>query len=116
MGTDDGPVEWTTIMKPPVGNEPICLTALLTSDYETPLFDLYIKPLGSKWDYSYVDGEISEKDFKSYVNNMGVSNTGLLEDDLQVMQDFWSKNAKMDDPIKMITDELPDPELLHLYK
>ena len=42
--------------------------------------------------------------------------TDILEDDLQVMQDFWSKNAKMDDPIKMITDELPDPELLHLYK
>ena len=116
MGTDDGPVEWTTIMKPPVGDEPICLTALLTSDYETPLFDFYMKPLGSKWDYSYLDGEISEKDFKAYVNNMGVSNTGLLEDELQVMQDFWSKNSKKDDPIKMITDELPDPSLLKLYK
>ena len=47
---------------------------------------------------------------------MGVSDTGLLEDDLQVMQDFWSQNSKMDDQIKMITDELPDPKLLHLYK
>ena len=116
MGTDDGPQEWTAIITPPVGNEPLCVSAVLTSDYETPLFDLYMKPLGSKWDYSYLDDVITKKDFDAYVNNMGVSDTGLLEDDLQVAQDFWSRNAKMDDPIKMITDELPDPELLHLYK
>ena len=116
MGTDDGPQEWTAIITPPVGNEPLCVSAVLTSDYETPLFDLYMKPLGSKWDYSYLDDVITKKDFDAYVNNMGVSDTGLLEDDLQVAQDFWSRNSKMDDPIKMITDELPDPELLHLYK
>ncbi len=116
MGTDDGPQEWMAILSPPVGNEPLCVNAVLTADYETPLFDLYMKPLGAKWDYSYVDDVITKKDFDAYVNNMGVSNTGLLEDDLQQMQDFWSKNAKRDDPIKMITDELPDPELLHLYK
>ncbi len=116
MGTDDGKKEWMAIIKPPVGNEPICVDAVLTSDYETPFFTFYMKPLGSKWDYSYVEGEITEKDFNAYVNNMGVSDTGLLEDDLQVMQDFWSQNSKMDDPIKMITDELPDPKLLHLYK
>ena len=75
-----------------------------------------MKPLGAKWDYSYLDGEITEKDFNAYVNNMGASDTGVLEDDLQVMQDFWSRNSKVDDPIKMVTDELPDPKLLHLYK
>lgn len=116
MGTDDGPVEWMGILSPPVGNEPMLLNAVLTSDYETPLFDFYMKPLGAKWDYSYVDEVISEKDFNAYVNNMAASDTGMLEDDLQLMQDFWSKNAKMDDPIKMITDELPDPKLLKLYK
>lgn len=116
MGTDNGPVEWTSILKPAVGDEPLCISAVLTSDYETPLFDFYMKPLGAKWDYSYLDGEITEKDFYAYVNNMGASDTGVLEDDLQVMQDFWSKNSKVDDPIKMVTDELPDPKLLHLYK
>ncbi len=116
MGTDDGPKEWTAIIKPSVGNEPICVSAVLTSDYETPFFDFYMKPLGSKWDYSYVDDVITEKDFNAYVNNMAASDTGVLEDDLEVMQDFWSKNAKKDDPIKMITDELPDQKLLHLYK
>ncbi len=116
MGTDDGPKEWTAIIKPSVGDEPICVSAVLTSDYETPFFDFYMKPLGSKWDYSYVDDVITEKDFNAYVNNMAASDTGVLEDDLEVMQDFWSKNARKDDPIKMITDELPDPKLLHLYK
>lgn len=116
MGTDDGPQEWTAIITPPVGNEPMCVSAVLTSDYETPLFDFYMKPLGAKWDYSYLDDVMTKKDFDTYVNNMGASDTGVLEDDLQIMQDFWSKNAKKDDPIKMITDELPDPELLHLYK
>ncbi len=116
MGTDDGTKEWMAIIKPPVGNEPLCVDAVLTSDYETPFFTFYMKPLGSKWDYSYVEGEITEKDFNAYVNNMSVSDTGLLEDDLQVHQEFWTENAKMDDPIKMITDELPDPKLLHLYK
>ena len=116
MGTDDGPVEWMAILYSPVGNEPLCISAVLSSDYETPLFDFYMKPLGAKWDYSYVDDAITEKDFNIYVNNMGVCNTGLLEDELDVMQDFWTQNAKMDDPIKMKTDELPDPSLLHLYK
>ena len=116
MGTDNGPVEWTSIITPPVGNEPLCVSAVLTSDYETPLFDFYMKPLGSKWDYSYLEDVITEKDFNVYVHNMAAVDTGLLEDDLQAMQDFWSQNSKVDDPIKMITDELPDPELLHLYK
>ena len=116
MGTDDGPVEWMSIITPPVGNEPLCVSAVLTKDYETPLFDFYMKPLGSSWDYSYLDDVITEKDFNVYTHNMAAVNTGLLEDDLQAMQDFWSQNSKMDDPIKMITDELPDPELLHLYK
>ncbi|MCR5773637.1 MAG: hypothetical protein K6G42_01000 [Lachnospiraceae bacterium] len=116
MGTDDGPTEWVGTIRPPVGNEPMCVTGVLTSDYETPLFEFYMKPLGSKWDYSYLDEVITKKDFDAYVNNMAASDTGLLEDDLELMQDFWSKNAKKDDPIKMITDELPDPELLHLYK
>ncbi|MCR5733345.1 MAG: hypothetical protein K6G22_01950 [Lachnospiraceae bacterium] len=116
MGTDDGPQEWMAIISSPVGNEPTCVSAVLTSDYETPLFDFYMKPLDAKWDYSYVDEDISKKDFDIYVNNMGVIDTGKLEDELKNAQDFWSKNAKVDDPIKMITDELPDPELLHLYK
>jgi hypothetical protein len=47
---------------------------------------------------------------------MAASDTDVLEDELEVMQDFWSKNAKKDDPIKMKTDELQDPKLLHLYK
>ncbi len=123
MGTDDGPQEWMAIISPPVGNEPICVSAVLTSDYETPLFNFYMKPLDSKWDYSYVDDEITEKDFNAYVNNMGVVTTGLLEDELENNQEFWSENSKnsknskvKNDPIKMITDELPDPELLHMYK
>lgn len=71
---------------------------------------------GAVLDGTLSDGVITKKDFDAYVNNMAASDTGLLEDDLELMQDFWSKNAKKDDPIKMITDELPDPELLHLYK
>ena len=55
-------------------------------------------------------------DFWRLYHNMAASDTDVLEDDLEVMQDFWSKNAKKDDPIKMKTDELQDPKLLHLYK
>ncbi|MCR5342173.1 MAG: hypothetical protein K6E70_02265 [Butyrivibrio sp.] len=117
IGTDDGDKEWFAIIKPPVGNEPICVEAVLTSDYETPMFTLFMKPTDESWDYSYMDDYLEKKVFDNYIYNMDVAKGNTLEDKLKCYQDYWDKHKTIEwETYTMITDDIPDPSLLNLYK
>ncbi|WP_026660411.1 hypothetical protein [Butyrivibrio sp. AC2005] len=117
IGTDNGDKEWFAIIKPPVGNEPICVEAVLTSDYETPMFSLYLKPIGAEWDYSYMDDYLEKNVFDNYVYNMELSKAKTIEDQLNYYQKYWDKHKGIEgETYTMITDDLPDASLLNLYK
>ncbi|WP_155831527.1 hypothetical protein [Butyrivibrio sp. LC3010] len=115
-GTDNGDKEWTAIISPAVGNAPLNIDATLTSDYETVFFTLFLKPINSDWDYSYLDDDITEDVFNNFVYNLQIAEGDQIEDKLQFYQNYWDKKHKEGETFTMITDQMPDPSLLNLYK
>ena len=116
IGSDNGTLEWSMTIRPPVLNAPMYASAYLTQDYETPLFDLYLMPLHSVWDYSYLDDDITREDFDILTGNMEGDAGNTLEDELQIYQDFLEENAAGTKyTYKNLTKELPDPALLDLW-
>ncbi|MBR0173267.1 MAG: hypothetical protein IJQ21_10820, partial [Lachnospiraceae bacterium] len=77
---------------------------------------LYLMPLHSTWDYSYLDDDITREDFDILTGNMEGDAGNTLEDELQIYQDFLEENAAGTKyTYKNLTEELPDPALLDLW-
>ena len=115
-GSDDGTLAWSVTIRPPVLNAPMYASAYLTKDYETPVFDLYLMPLHSAWDYSYLDDDITREDFDILTGNMVGDAGNTLEDELRIFQEFLEENAAGTKyTYKKLTKGLPDPALLELW-
>lgn len=77
---------------------------------------MFLKPINSDWDYSYLDDDITEDVFNNFVYNLHIAEGDQIEDKLQFYQNYWDKKHKEGETFTMITDQMPDPSLLNLYK